>query len=499
MDDKTHIAEEMYKKNLELAERNKTLSLLRKIDDIILSSVTDIHQVAKEVTTAIVTETGFQLVGIFLQNRKARLLKTLSVYEATSLNQPIVFAESLFSNFSVSLDDGDNLMVHAIKNTSMQLTAELYDIVRPFKTKKEAEELQLQMKVSSLVVFPLVIRGEVSGVLLIGFAEAKKELLPFEKDLVNRLPQVIAIAIDNSLLYQKIQEANNRLRQLDILKDDFVSVASHELRTPMTAIKSYLWMALNGKGGELNEKQKYYLNRSYSATDRLIKLVNDMLNISRIESGRMTFKMQKIDLITLIDDVVEEVHPRADELGINITFNQKLYSADGIQTIQSKLLSYMNDLQVGESLKSSIVPAVIADQDKIKEVLINLIGNSLKFTPRGGQIVISLEKSGNMITTRITDTGKGIEKEDLPKLFKKFGLIQGSYVTNQNVSQGTGLGLFICKSIIDFHKGTIAVASDGRDKGTMVSFSLPIYSEELKNEFESRKTKGEVDLIPTAI
>ena len=124
----------------------------------------------------------------------------------------------------------------------------------------------------------------------------------------------IAVAIKNSLQFEEIKQfsktlqfkvdeatkklrlANIRLEELDKLKDDFVSVASHELRTPMTAIKSYLWMAIAGKGGEINEKQKYYLDRAYKSTDRLIKLVNDMLNISRIESGRMNFNMQKVDI-----------------------------------------------------------------------------------------------------------------------------------------------------------------------------------------------------------
>ena len=147
---------------------------------------------------------------------------------------------------------------------------------------------------------------------------------------------------------------------MDKLKDDFVSLASHELRTPMTAIKSYLWMALAGKGGEISGKLKFYLQRAYDATDRLIKLVNDMLNISRIESGRITISIQRVSLVKLVQDVVFEVMPRAQELGVKLSVTASLG-----------------------------VPDVIADSDKIKEVLINLIGNSLKFTPANGTITVS--------------------------------------------------------------------------------------------------------------
>lgn len=354
----------------------------------------------------------------------------------------------------------------------MQFTSALYDIIRPFKTEEEVKKIQADMKMSSFALFPLIIRREVTGILLIGFAEAKNELLQFEKDLIDRLPEVIAIAIDNSLLYQKIQEANVRLKELDKLKDDFVSVASHELRTPMTAIKSYLWMALAGRGGELSTKQKYYLDRAYNSTDRLIKLVNDMLNISRIESGRMTFIMEKIDLAKLIQDTIEEVKPRADELGLTVALEPATLA----------------------------IPSVIADPDKLKEVLINLIGNSLKFTPRNGSITLRLLNEEGKVRVDIQDTGRGIEKDDLPKLFQKFGLIQGSYATNQNVVQGTGLGLFICKSIVDYHGGTISVSSPGRDLGSVFSFTLLPYNEVLKQAFAKKnENKETIGVIHTTI
>ncbi|MCA9370030.1 GAF domain-containing sensor histidine kinase [Candidatus Woesebacteria bacterium] len=294
-----------------------------------------------------------------------------------------------------------------------------------------------------------------------------------------------AVALDNINAYQeisafnitlkeevkkattKLKSMNQNLRNLDRLKDEFLSIASHELRTPMTAIKSYIYMTLSGKGGKVTKKQKYYLERSYMATERLIKLVNNLLNISRIESGRISLELEKINLYRLTDEVFDEVRARAEELGLSIS--------------QTKL----------EEQKKL---EVIADTDKVKEVLINYIGNSLKFTPKGGSITVSYEVADDMIWTRVTDTGAGVSQEDLGNLFQKFGLMEGSYQVNQNVSQGTGLGLYICKSVIELHGGEVDATSPGVGKGTVFSFSLPLYTAKkylgLKKKFGGKDGVG---------
>lgn len=250
------------------------------------------------------------------------------------------------------------------------------------------------------------------------------------------------------MLYNELQSANEKLKELDKLKDEFVSLASHELRTPMTAIKSYLWMTLQGDAGPLNDTQKLYLERAYSSVERLIKLVNDMLNISRIESGRVTVELQKTDLYKLTQEVVDDVQPRAGELGVHVAISP------------------------GNNL-----PEVIADPDKIKEVLFNLLGNSLKFTPKGGSITVSFGQNADMIETTVTDTGTGISPENISKLFQKFSMLAESYSANKNAT-GTGLGLYISRSIIDLHNGKIWALSDGVDKGSKFSFSLKVFKED---------------------
>lgn len=321
-------------------------------------------------------------------------------------------------------------------------------------TKKYLRELNVEICV------PLPKDDHESGVLLLGEKKSGDIYSQQDIDVLEIFGPEVSVAIRNAESYEEISKfnqtlkkevqhatndlvaANDKLKELDKLKNEFVSVASHELRTPMSAIKSYLWMALEGKGGSLNEKQRYYVERGYNSVDRLIRLVNEMLNISRIESGKIQVILKKEELVTLTQEVVDEVLSRAQELGVTIIINKPDHPL-----------------------------FVHADTDKIKEVLFNLIGNSLKFTPKNGTITISYTESGDIIETKVVDTGTGLEPDDIKKLFQKFGLLPGSYITNQPVS-GTGLGLYISRSIILLHDGEINAASEGRGKGTTFSFTL---------------------------
>lgn len=185
-----------------------------------------------------------------------------------------------------------------------------------------------------------------------------------------------------------------------------------------------------------------------------------MLNISRIEAGRVSLEVQKVDLIELVQEVIDEVKARAEELKILLILDKSLE----------------------KDLKKKVL--VLADVDKIKEVLINIIGNALKFTSPKDSITVSFKEKNDHIVTSITDTGAGIEPEILPTLFRKYGLIKGSYRTNQESTQGTGLGLYICKSIIELHEGTISADSKGKGTGTTFNFSLKKYSEKELKHFQ---------------
>ena len=287
-------------------------------------------------------------------------------------------------------------------------------------------------------------------------------------DLINILALILRIII---LVYlmgygASLAESIVAAGDVDKKKDEFISITSHELRTPMTAIKAYLWMALSGRGGQIKPKQKYYLKRAYDSTDRLIKLVNDMLNISRIESGHISLLVNRVNILDLIKEAVSELTSRSKILGVKIIINPFSDSGD-----------------------------VIADADKIKEVVFNLLDNALKYTPRKGTVAVNFYSDNDFLVTEISDTGLGMNDNMIKNLFQKFGFIRGSYQTNQAArANGTGLGLYICKQIITLHGGKIWGNSPGLDKGSTFSFSLPKFSlvslEQYRKQFQHSSKKG---------
>ena len=242
-----------------------------------------------------------------------------------------------------------------------------------------------------------------------------------------------------------------REKELEKTKNDFVSVTSHELRTPMTIIKSYLWMLQNQKGGPLTDKQKEYLDKAVKGTERMLNLINDTLNISRIEQGRIEFKIEKVNYPEILNELSTEFKVKTDEKGL--TFK----------------------LEIDPKIQD-----VWVDKNKLREVIINFVGNSVKFTQTGTIGLKAELLDDGMVKTSVTDTGKGISKEDMPKLFHKFSRLDNSYQTIAE-SGGTGLGLFIVKSLIEAMGGSVGAFSAGTGQGSLFWFTIrttPMESEE---------------------
>lgn len=436
-----------------LEERDKAFRATTELNEIILDTL-DFKLAAQRIANAIPQLLGYQTGVLALVDEKEKVLKRVAISETSGGVAALQFLEVPFSQISIKLNEKDNFCIKALKENKMVYTTELYDVLRPVISLENSNKVQEMMGTQTTLVFPIYSKdNKPYGTFMVSMNKSYEKISEYEHETIRNFIDSVRIALDNASLFTSLEKAtvqlkyaNSKLKELDIMKNEFVSVASHELRTPMTAIKSYLWMALEGKGGKLNEKQEYYVQRGYNSVDRLIRLVNDMLNISRIEAGRITVDMQQVDLKELTQEVIDEVMPRAKELGVTLS-----------------LVHYENPLKV------------LADPDKIKEVLFNLIGNSLKFTPKGGKISVGFILKDGFVETEIRDTGSGIEAEDIGKLFQKFGLLPGSYTTNQP-AMGTGLGLYICRSIIELHQGKIWAASDGRGKGATFTFQLKTFN-----------------------
>lgn len=470
-----------------LTELRNALQSLWEVEKIVLNTL-DFEEVVKNVANTILTQLGYLQLGyeiVVLALKEDSVLRRISISQTEGAKKFLDKSPKHFREIIIPLSDSKNLCVRTINENRVFVTHNVADLLSPALDKEFVDKLQKEIGIKSSMVYPVTSRGNVLGVLIFSMRKSEDQVTDYEQVIINSFVSAVGIAVENSQLYGKLKEtteqlsqANEKLKELDKLKDDFVSVASHELRTPMTAIKSYLWMALAGKAGEINEKLEKYLDRAYVSTDRLINLVNDMLNVSRIESGRITVNKQSMDIPKLSEEVAEEVKPRALERGLSVS----------VQMVKD-------------------LPLVFGDWNKIREVLLNLVGNSLKFTNEGGKIIISFNVKADFVEITVADTGVGISKEDQERLFTKFGLGQHSYTTahKSGESGGSGLGLYITKSLIELHGGQIWFKSE-EGKGSQFSFSLPIATEEQIKKFgtfdENHIVKEEIGpggsgIIPT--
>lgn len=232
------------------------------------------------------------------------------------------------------------------------------------------------------------------------------------------------------------------LKEVDDMKTDFVSMAAHELRTPLTTLKGYISVFVPEVDKLLSADQKMLLQNIKRASDQLMSLVENLLNVSRIDRGVVSLSMQKVDFVKLIQSTVNDFVSRAREKQIELIFTPP----------------------------GKPVPQISVDQSRILEVLSNLITNAIKYTDPQGKINISLEASDHEVITHISDNGHGIAKEMIPYMFSKFFRVQGKL---EYATKGTGLGLYITKSLIELHHGKIWVESE-IGKGSTFSFSLPV-------------------------
>ena len=299
----------------------------------------------------------------------------------------------------------------------------------------------------SLLSVPLKARGEVIGVLNINNKAKKQIFNKDDLDLLSALANEASIAIANARLYEELIFANERLKELDRLKSEFVANVSHELSTPLATCRYFVSILLKELAGTISGQQKEYLNLMEANIDRLTHLINNLLSLSKIEAGKLELRRQQTKINNLVNEVFKNFEAQAGAKGINL-----------------------------ENLLTENLPEVFIDNERIIEVLNNLIGNALKFTPSDGRIwVEAMIASGyaghKNLEIKVSDTGRGIPAEDVDKIFDKFhqmekGLPQGS--------RGTGLGLAISREIIQLHGGNIWAESE-LGKGSRFIFTLPIF------------------------
>ncbi|MFC1568481.1 ATP-binding protein [Candidatus Margulisiibacteriota bacterium] len=339
---------------------------------------------------------------------------------------------------SVELVEGRGLAGEALQKNEILAAEDLA------KDPRCQDDLYKGLGLKTLVAVPLRAKGKTQGLLLIGTRGEHAYSRAREINLLETIADQLAVAIENVGIYEREKEAVARLTELDRMKNEFISMVSHELRTPVTSVDGYVSLFLAGATGPITEDQKNYLTIVKENDQRLLTLINRLLDFSRIESGRFSIKRELASIHDIIHATVESLRnqlaKKKAELKLHLT---------------ARHVNFMGD------------------KEKMTEVIINLVENALKFN-RGDKpprILIESRDAGDFIEVSVADNGIGLEPQHLEKIFNKFYQLEET-MTRQ--AGGVGLGLAIAKEIVGDHRGKIWAESDGRDKGARFVFTIPM-------------------------
>lgn len=293
------------------------------------------------------------------------------------------------------------------------------------------------MNLASLLILPMTTRRETLGALVIAANDPDRAMTDDKLPLAEVLAERAALAVENAKLYTEQVEARRKVEDLSRLKDEFLSIASHELRTPVTSIKGYTQLAKTLiKEGDLDTSGEY-LDVALDQIDRMSRLILELLDVSRIETGRLEIRREAIPWSQFVRDVVHRHHTSVSDRRFTVSV-------------------------------PNVSKIVHGDRDRLEQVLGNLLENAVKYSPEGSEIIISVEDRGDSVVTSVCDRGIGIPSDELAQVFERFH--RGRQVSSTNYG-GLGLGLYITKEIVERHGGSIWV--DSREgSGTTFYFSL---------------------------
>ena len=331
----------------------------------------------------------------------------------------------------------------------------------------DGEQKQILTEHGIRVSLTLRTREEFIGHLLLGDKLSGDIYSSQDIEILEILSKQLAVAVQNAKAYAEIQEfnqtlqarvdhatsrlrvANRHLKELDKTKDEFISMASHQLRTPLTTIKGYLSMMLEGDAGKMSKTQSEFAGYAFGSSERMVNLISDLLNVSRLSAGRFIIQTKPTDMVGMIRDEVRQLENHAKAKHLKLIFDEP----------------------------KEALPLAEIDDNKTRQVVMNFIDNAIYYTP-SGNVTVHLDQTGERVRLRVTDTGIGVPDEAKKKLFSKFYRADNAQSVRPD---GTGLGLYLARRVVEDQGGTILFEST-IGKGSMFGFELPLQSPKTVNE-----------------
>ncbi|MDB5168990.1 MAG: hypothetical protein JWO41_346 [Candidatus Saccharibacteria bacterium] len=439
------VSQQMYLRNKELAETNKTLSLLRTIDGLVLESHASIKMVCERITQAITQATGYGFVG--LMTRSSHIREEVALYGWSAGGEQVEDAreQQLFAHpMHLSLDHEWFSTPEASKMISLD-SLPVAAVARLLNVEEtEVRKVIRKLAIKSAYIVKLQTRQRVVGLLVIGFYNPIEQIAESDTLLINRISDSIGVALDNKLLFEEnqyvlkqLKESNAKLKALDEAKDDFISMASHQLRTPLTSIKGYLSMVMEGDAGEVNEMQKNMLGQAFFSSQRMVYLIADLLNVSRLRTGKFIIETAPVNLAKVVEEEIGQLKETAKSRSLTLSYD-----------------------------KPKDYPDIMLDETKTRQVIMNFCDNAIYYTPAGGHITVKVIDKPTTIELRVEDDGIGVPKSEQPHLFTKFYRAGNARKARPD---GTGLGLFMAKKVIAAQGGALIFESQ-EGKGSTFGF-----------------------------
>lgn len=449
---------ELNKAQEELDKRLNGLDALQKTSRLI-STTLDENEIFKRLDQSLIVDLGFEKNLICIYDKDQALQGRLNVGFSPEDVQFVVASLEKEKNLVQALKEGHAFTSAASSPRREPAASEVRRESGQPAGKQAQESIIRIFDVQHFVLTPILTQNNISGILFVGNRSNTSAITEGDEELVSVLASQIGQALENARLFEqaygatqalesKVQERTKQLasaleevKLIDKTKSEFISAVSHELRTPLTSIKGYASLLITGKLGAVPEAVKERLEKINAHSDNLVKMINNLLDIARIESGRAEMKMEKCDITAIIETARDLLTPQMRE----------------------KNLQWKTDIGEG-------IPELFLDKHQVERIFINLISNAIKFTLEKGTITVRVRRDPRAATIEVSDTGIGVSREDLNKLFDEFYRVDN--VINQNV-KGTGLGLSLVKKIVDAHKGRIWVTSEV-NHGTTFHFTLPL-------------------------
>ncbi len=459
--DPAFVAQELYRKNVELAHTNQTLSLLRAIDTLVLESQEGTKELCEGISRALIQSSDYLFTGIFTAETSDSETMQLSGY---SLSAPQDVDKNLVDSLNMlSINTTSAWFSGGEKMESVDTSRISDSFLKQIFTRQldKVEKLAKEAKFGAILIVKLYARQKLVGVLVVGVQENSEEATDADKTLLERLSEAIGLAVDNKLLFEenqrvlkKLEQSNKKLQELDEAKDEFISMASHQLRTPLTSVKGYVSMVLEGDAGKVNPQQKKLLGQSFTSAQRMVYLISDLLNVSRLKTGKFVIELTPVYLPDVVEQELKQVEETAKSRNVDISY--------------SKPKSY---------------PTLSLDDTKIRQVIMNFVDNAIYYTPSNGEVVVALNLLEKSVEFTVTDNGIGVPKKEQAHLFTKFYRAGNARVARPD---GTGLGLFMAKKVIIASGGALIFKST-EGKGSTFGFSFPLKTSEVKKDTKTKQ------------